>query len=79
MAAANSTSDFKFKDGEVLTMEFSWTFYLNEDGTKISKVIEFADASAVQHLAAKAQELKARQGSSDGAKMNQEVDFSETG
>ncbi|KAJ4003835.1 hypothetical protein NW752_011963 [Fusarium irregulare] len=79
MAAVNSTSDFKFKDGEVLTMEFSWTFYLNEDGTKISKVIEFADASAVQHLAAKAQELKARQGTNDGAKMNQEVDFSETG
>ncbi|KAJ4111368.1 hypothetical protein NW768_011947 [Fusarium equiseti] len=79
IAAVNSTCDFKFKDGEVLTMEFSWTFYLNDDGSKINKVIEFADGAAVQYMAAKAQELKARQGNTDGAKMNQEVDFSETG
>ncbi|RGP64005.1 hypothetical protein FLONG3_9704 [Fusarium longipes] len=81
-AAVNSTSDFKYNDGDILTLEFSWTFYLNEDGTKISKVIEFADNDGVKRMAAKAQE-KGNQATanvdSDGIELNHEVDFAETG
>ncbi|GKU06538.1 hypothetical protein FLAG1_04664 [Fusarium langsethiae] len=82
-AAVTSKSDFKYKDGDVVTMEFAWTFYLNEDGSKIDKVIEFADGDAVKRLAAKAQKHQASRGTiganGDGGKLQQEVDFFETG
>jgi hypothetical protein len=82
-AAVTSTSDFKYNDGDVIKAEFSWTFYLNDDGSKICKVIEFADGDAVKRMAAKAQEFQASQGAasanSDDGKLNQEVDFSKTG
>ncbi|KAL6916527.1 hypothetical protein ACHAPO_011234 [Fusarium lateritium] len=82
-AAVTSKSDFKYKDGDVIAVEFSWTFNFNEDGSKIDKVIEFADGDAVKRMAAKAQELQASRGTNgvngDGGKLKQDVDFSETG
>ncbi|KAL4731732.1 hypothetical protein ACLX1H_000714 [Fusarium chlamydosporum] len=75
-AAVTTTSDFRYLDGEVLTLEFSWTFYLNKDGSKICKVIEFADGDAVKRMAAKAQNLDGGKetGSADAgdAKMKQD-------
>ncbi|KAF0644643.1 hypothetical protein FPSE5266_01891 [Fusarium pseudograminearum] len=82
-AAVTSKSDFKYKDGDSLVVEFSWTLNFNEDGTKIDKVIEFADADAVKRMAAKAQELQASRETNgingDSGMLEKEVDFFETG
>ncbi|KAM0346185.1 hypothetical protein ACHAPU_005606 [Fusarium lateritium] len=53
-AAVSTTADFKYHDGDVVSLEFAWTFYFNEDGTKISKVIEVADSNGVMKMVAKA-------------------------
>lgn len=82
-AAVTSKSDFKYKDGDSLVVEFSWTLNFNEDGTKIDKVIEFADADAVKRMAAKARELQASRETNgingDSGMLEKEVDFFETG
>ncbi|KAF4448051.1 hypothetical protein F53441_8482 [Fusarium austroafricanum] len=72
-AAVTSQGDMIYHHGEVVPLEFSWTFYLNEDDTKISKVIEFADAIGVMKMAAIAKERGAT------ARQAQDVDFNGTG
>ncbi|RBR10828.1 hypothetical protein FVER53590_08811 [Fusarium verticillioides] len=72
-AAVESSGDMIYHHGETLHLEFSWTFYLTGDGTKISRVIEFADSTAVLKMAAIAKELAARSG------QGEEVDFDATG
>ncbi|KAL2882137.1 hypothetical protein SGCOL_002399 [Colletotrichum sp. CLE4] len=53
-AALTSTSDIVFKDGsESLQLEFSWFFDFNEDGSKVTKVIEFCDKDAVMLMHSK--------------------------
>ncbi|EXF74828.1 hypothetical protein COL5a_000106 [Colletotrichum fioriniae] len=53
-AALTSTSDIKFKDGsENLQLEFSWFFDFNEDGSKVTKVIEFCDKDSVMIMHSK--------------------------
>ncbi|KAF5660214.1 hypothetical protein FHETE_9043 [Fusarium heterosporum] len=54
-AAVSTTQEFKYHNGEVIPLEFAWTFCFNGDGTKISKVIEVADSNGVMKMVAKAQ------------------------
>ncbi|RGP80707.1 hypothetical protein FLONG3_1182 [Fusarium longipes] len=49
-AAATTMTDMKFHDGEVLVMEHSWVLEFNEDGSKVSKVVEFCDIDGVRRL-----------------------------
>lgn len=72
-AAVESSGDMIYNHGENLHLEFSWIFYLTGDGTKISRVIEFADSMAVLKMAAIAKERAARSG------QDEEVDFDATG
>ncbi|KAI1040680.1 hypothetical protein LB505_012223 [Fusarium chuoi] len=72
-AAVESSGDIIYHHGETLHLEFSWIFYLTGDGTKISRVIEFADSMAVLKMAAIAKERAARSG------QDEEVDFDATG
>ena len=50
--AATTTTQIHYKVGEKerLTLEFSWFFNFNEDGSKITKVVEFTDSNAVQKM-----------------------------
>lgn len=52
--AATTTAYMHFKVGEkeTLMLEFSWFFDFNEDGSKITKVVEFTDGDAVQKMVA---------------------------
>ncbi|UQC81766.1 uncharacterized protein CLUP02_07252, partial [Colletotrichum lupini] len=53
-AALTSSSDIKFRDGsENLQLEFSWFFDFNEDGSKVTKVIEFCDKDSVMLMHSK--------------------------
>ncbi|KAF5624472.1 hypothetical protein F52700_9641 [Fusarium sp. NRRL 52700] len=72
-AAVESSGDMIYHHGETLHLEFSWIFYLTGDGTKISRVIEFADSTAVLKMAAIAKDRTARNG------QGEEVDFDATG
>lgn len=47
---------FKVGEKETLELEFSWFFDFNEDGTKITRVVEFTDGDAVRKMAAKKEE-----------------------
>ncbi|GKU07564.1 hypothetical protein FLAG1_09948 [Fusarium langsethiae] len=42
-AAATTVTDVKFHDGEVVVMEHSWVLDFNEDGSKVSNIVEFCD------------------------------------
>ncbi|KAM0247160.1 hypothetical protein ACHAP5_004239 [Fusarium lateritium] len=83
-AAVSTTEEFKYHDGDVIALEFAFTFYFNEDGTKISRVIEVADSNAVLKMAAKARahaESSASETPGKGAGVNDDdaTDFSESG
>ena len=43
-AAARTDNVIRFIDGESVRLEFCWFFDLNEDGTEITNIIEFADS-----------------------------------
>ncbi|KAH7236824.1 uncharacterized protein BKA55DRAFT_578605 [Fusarium redolens] len=72
-AAVKSSGDMIYHHGETLHLEFSWIFYLTGDGTKISRVIEFADSTSVLRMVAIMKEHGAESG------QGQEVDFDATG
>ncbi|KAG5752414.1 hypothetical protein H9Q70_004963 [Fusarium xylarioides] len=72
-AAVESSGDMIYHHGETLHLEFSWIFYLTADGTKINRVFEFADSTAVSRMVAIAKERAANSG------QGQEVDFDATG
>ncbi|KAF5000500.1 hypothetical protein FGRMN_1667 [Fusarium graminum] len=94
-AAVSTTQEFKYHDGEVVPLEFAWTFYFNGDGTKISKVIEVADSNAVTKMVAKAQAHAQKananaaevpeptgsgaSGNAAGTKASDDIDFSKSG
>ncbi|KAH7233343.1 hypothetical protein BKA59DRAFT_488012 [Fusarium tricinctum] len=83
-AAVSTTGDFKYHDGEVIALEFAFAFYFNDDGTKISKVIEVADSNAVLKMAAKARAhtesaASTASGKETGAKNGDDIDLSKTG
>lgn len=42
-SAARTRHALKFKNGEEMSLEFAWFFDLNDDGTKITKILEFVD------------------------------------
>ncbi|RGP79046.1 hypothetical protein FLONG3_2952 [Fusarium longipes] len=48
-AAVTSVADMVFL-GEKSTMDFSWFLHLNEDGTKIKRIIEFVDSLGFSRL-----------------------------
>ncbi|KAM0424507.1 hypothetical protein ACHAPT_010221 [Fusarium lateritium] len=52
-AAAATVTDMVCKDGETIVMEHSWFLSFNEDGSKVTKVVEFCDAESVHRLMAK--------------------------
>ncbi|KAF5023418.1 hypothetical protein F66182_4518 [Fusarium sp. NRRL 66182] len=52
-AAGTSVAEMDLKDGETIIMEHAWVFDLNEDGSKITKVVEFCDQDAVRKFMAK--------------------------
>lgn len=49
-ATSRAQMQYKVGDKEELTLEFSWFFDLNEDGSKITKVVEFTDSKAVERM-----------------------------
>ncbi|CEI62438.1 hypothetical protein FVEN_g4981 [Fusarium venenatum] len=52
-AAATTITDVKFHDGEVVGMEHSWVLDFNEDGSKVSNVVEFCDMDGVRRMVEK--------------------------
>lgn len=58
--AATTTARVLFTVGEreTLVLEFAWFFDFNEDGSKITRVVEFTDGDAVQKMAAVATAAK---------------------
>ncbi|KAM0228376.1 hypothetical protein ACHAPO_010817 [Fusarium lateritium] len=52
-AAATTVTDVKFHDGEVVAMEHSWVLDFNEDGSKVSNVVEFCDMDGVRRMVEK--------------------------
>jgi hypothetical protein len=52
-AAATTITDVKYHDGEVVVMEHSWVLDFNEDGSKVSNVVEFCDMDGVRRLVEK--------------------------
>ncbi|KAF4962558.1 hypothetical protein FSARC_9336 [Fusarium sarcochroum] len=52
-AALTTKSDLTFNEGDLLVLEFAWFFDLNEDGSKIKRVVEFADPDAVKAMEAR--------------------------
>ncbi|KAJ4251371.1 hypothetical protein NW762_011352 [Fusarium torreyae] len=52
-SAVTSISDMVFKDGETISMEHSWVFDFNEDGSKITNVIEFCDLDSLRKMVGK--------------------------
>ncbi|KAF4947355.1 hypothetical protein FSARC_13976 [Fusarium sarcochroum] len=52
-SAVTSISDMVFKDGETVAMEHSWVFDFNEDGSKITNVIEFCDLGSLRKMVGK--------------------------
>lgn len=53
--AATTSADMLFTVGEkeTLELEFSWFFDFNENGSKITRVVEFTDGDALRKMAAK--------------------------
>jgi hypothetical protein len=52
-AAATTVADMVCKDGETIVMEHSWFLDFSEDGSKVTKVVEFCDPDGVHKLMAK--------------------------
>lgn len=53
-AAAMTSTDMTYKDGEVIPIEHSWIIEFNEDGSKATKIVEFCDIVGVRKMVAKA-------------------------
>ncbi|KAK7219818.1 hypothetical protein V2G26_007821 [Clonostachys chloroleuca] len=49
-SAATSVLDLEFKDGDATSMELTWFFDFNEDGSAIKRVVEFVDPFALLKL-----------------------------
>jgi hypothetical protein len=52
-SAAMTVSKMVFKDGEELIMEHAWALDLNDDGSKVVKVVEFCDQLATRRMVSK--------------------------
>ena len=52
-AAVTTVADFVFINGDKLVMEFAWFLRLNDDGSKITKIIEFVDSDMFLKFKAK--------------------------
>lgn len=49
-SAATSVTGMKYKDGEEDVIEHSWVLDFNEDGSKVTKVIEFCDMNGLRRM-----------------------------
>ncbi|KAJ4112149.1 hypothetical protein NW768_011728 [Fusarium equiseti] len=49
-AAMTSITEIKYHDGETQEMEHSWILDFNEDGTKVSNVVEFCDMDILRRM-----------------------------
>ncbi|KAM0431981.1 hypothetical protein ACHAQK_009896 [Fusarium lateritium] len=52
-SAATTITDMVFKDGDTVVMEHSWVLDFNEDGSKVSNVVEFCDMDGLRKMFAK--------------------------
>ncbi|KIL94230.1 hypothetical protein FAVG1_02792 [Fusarium avenaceum] len=52
-SAATTITDMTFKDGDSVVMEHSWVLDFNEDGSKVSNVVEFCDMDGLRKMFAK--------------------------
>ncbi|RGP76974.1 hypothetical protein FLONG3_4912 [Fusarium longipes] len=52
-AAATTEANMVFKDGESFLMEHAWILDLNDDGSKVVKVVEFCDQLATRRMVTK--------------------------
>ncbi|RFN54970.1 hypothetical protein FIE12Z_817 [Fusarium flagelliforme] len=49
-AAMTSITQIKYHDGETHELEHSWILDFNEDGTKVSNVVEFCDMDTLRRM-----------------------------
>ncbi|KAK0654885.1 hypothetical protein B0T16DRAFT_395808 [Cercophora newfieldiana] len=59
-AAATTVYTMEFKDGELFRFEFAWFLKFNEDGTAITKVLEWVDTAETTKYHARIKELQAK-------------------
>ncbi|KAI1071599.1 hypothetical protein LB507_005490 [Fusarium sp. FIESC RH6] len=52
-AAMTSITQIKYHDGDTHELEHSWVLEFNEDGTKVSNVIEFCDMDTLRRMVGK--------------------------
>ncbi|KAF4964806.1 hypothetical protein FSARC_7298 [Fusarium sarcochroum] len=52
-AAATTIANLVFVNGDKVDMEFVWFLNLNDDGSKITKIVEFVDSDTFQKVKAK--------------------------
>ncbi|KAF4452092.1 hypothetical protein F53441_5024 [Fusarium austroafricanum] len=52
-AAAMTVVDMLYRDGQKDTMEHSWIFDFNEDGSKITRIMEFCDMDGLRKMFAR--------------------------
>ncbi|RBR20340.1 uncharacterized protein FIESC28_05304 [Fusarium coffeatum] len=52
-AAMTSITQIKYHNGDTHEMEHSWVLDFNEDGTKVSNVIEFCDMDTLRRMVGK--------------------------
>lgn len=59
-AAARVKSDGEFIDGTKQQVEFAWFLDFNDDGTKITHIVQYVDPVASKEFTTKAKSLKAK-------------------
>ena len=60
-AAATTVYTNEFSDGELFRFEFTWFLKFNEDGTAITRVLEWVDSAGTTRYQAKIKELQGRE------------------
>ncbi|KAJ4269879.1 hypothetical protein NW762_001548 [Fusarium torreyae] len=59
--AVTTVANFVFKNGDKVAMDFAWFLHLNDDGSKITKIVEFVDSDLFLKVKAK-MEVIAKEG-----------------
>ncbi|KAI1078634.1 hypothetical protein F5B20DRAFT_546771 [Whalleya microplaca] len=64
-AAARTVYHGKFTDGEEMSMEFAWFLDFNDDGTKVTHIVEVVDPPESLKFSSKVEALRGKASGSD--------------
>ncbi|KAF5677346.1 hypothetical protein FHETE_1859 [Fusarium heterosporum] len=57
-AAVTAVAELETSGGQKFSLDFAWFLHLNEDGTKIKKIVEFVDSDSFKSMQQQAPKLE---------------------